>query len=65
MAKKCFTVGCIMPPDGYRGEASPCVKFGGAWLKDFGFDVGDRLELIQGKNMLVLMKAPKEGRACL
>jgi hypothetical protein len=42
----------------YRKESNPCVKFGGKWLKDYGFNVGDTLELIQGKNMLILIKAP-------
>jgi bifunctional DNA-binding transcriptional regulator/antitoxin component of YhaV-PrlF toxin-antitoxin module len=37
------------------------VKFGGKWLKDFGINVGDRLELIQGKNMLVLVKIPQDN----
>jgi hypothetical protein len=55
MQKKRFTVG-YMPPNGYRATAHPCVKFGGEWLKDFGFEVGDKLELIKGRNMLVLVK---------
>jgi hypothetical protein len=56
MGKRSFTVG-YMPPNGYRGLSTPCVRFGGEWLKEFGFEVGDKIELIRGKNMLVLVKA--------
>jgi len=56
MDKKMFTVGYQMSQDYAKGSA-PFIKFGGKWLKDYGFSVGDRLELIQGKNMLVLVKA--------
>jgi len=59
MTKKKFTVGYM--PSSKSEEASPFIKFGGNWLREFGIDVGDKLELIQGKNMLVLMKVPKEG----
>jgi hypothetical protein len=55
--KKKFTVGYIS--SNYKGETDPYIKFGGNWLRDFGIEVGDKLELIQGKNMLVLMKVPK------
>ena len=41
----------------FRDGSKPFVRFGGAWLKEYGFSVGDRLELIQGKNMLILVKA--------
>jgi len=58
MTKKRFTVGYQLD-SAYGKERGPYVKLGGAWLKDFGIDVGDRLELIQGKNMLVLMKVSK------
>jgi hypothetical protein len=56
MAKKMFTVGATLG-DTYKDPAKPFVKFGGAWLKDYGFNVGDRLELIQGRNMLILVKS--------
>ena len=59
MANKNFTVG-YAPTNDYRKMSEPFVKFGGRWLKDFGFDVGDKLELIQGKNMLVLVKIPSD-----
>ena len=55
MAKKCFTVGYQM--DNTYGKASnPYIRFGGSWLKDFNINVGDKLELVEGRNMLVLMK---------
>ena len=60
MGNKRFTVS-YMPPNGYRGFSDPCVRFGGKWLKDFGFNVGDKVELIQGKNMLVLVKVPDDA----
>jgi hypothetical protein len=59
MTKKKFTVG-YMPSSKFREDRGPCIKFGGNWLREFGIDVGDKLELIQGRNMLVLMKVPKE-----
>ena len=55
MKKKCFTVGYQMD-DSYRKESNPYIRFGGAWLREFGIDVGDKLELVRGKNMIVLMK---------
>jgi len=57
MAKKVFTVGYQLD-NAYGKTSSPLIRLTGAWLKDFGVDVGDRLELIQGKNMLVLIKIP-------
>jgi hypothetical protein len=61
MAKKKFTVGYMPSSSKYREDASPFIKFGGNWLREFGIEVGDKLELIQGRNMIVLMKVPKEG----
>jgi len=56
MANKSFTVGYMPDPKGYIKDSKPCVRFGGNWLRDFNIDIGDKLELISGKNMLVLMK---------
>jgi len=56
MAKKCFTVGYQMAAAAYRRESNPYIRFGGAWLKGFGINAGDKLELIEGRNMIVLMK---------
>ena len=55
MAKKCFKVGYQMD-DTYGKASNPYIRFGGNWLREFNIDVGDKLELISGKNMLVLMK---------
>jgi len=52
-----FTVGA-MPTNDKSKMSNPSVWFGGKWLLEFGFNVGDKLELIQGKNMLVLVKSP-------
>ena len=60
MAKKRFTVGYQMT-HGYSRGSNPWIRFGGQWLKDYGFEVGDTLELIQGKNMLVLVKVKGEA----
>jgi len=61
MTKKRFTVGYMMEQDGSRRASKPCVKFGGSWLKAFGIDVGDKLELIEGRNMLVLVKVSNDA----
>ena len=55
MRKKSFTV-CDMH-SAFRDGSKPFIKFGGKWLKDYGISVGDKLELVQGKNMLILIKA--------
>jgi hypothetical protein len=60
MAKKSFKVGYMLS-DAYGKTSEPCVRFGGQWLKDFGINTGDRLELIQGKNMLVLVKVQSDS----
>jgi hypothetical protein len=60
MEKKKFTVGYQMAQDYSKRGSNPCVRFGGQWLKNYGFDVGDKLELIQGKNMLIFIKVPSD-----
>jgi len=60
MSKKCFTVGYQMQ-HGYSRGSKPFIRFGGDWLKEYGFDVGDKVQLLQGKNMLILMKTSKAG----
>lgn len=35
---------------------APCIKITGKWLKEKGFDIGNHLELIEGKNMLILIR---------
>ena len=58
MQRKRFTVGYQITKT--HKVFNPYIKFGGQWLKDFGFDVGDKLELIQGKNMLIFVKVPSD-----
>ena len=55
MQKKSFTVG-YLPQS--KSENTPYIRISGNWLKEFGIDVGDKLELVKGKNMLVLTKVP-------
>ena len=55
MGNMMFTVGA-MPSNDHKKLPSPSVWIGGTWLKDYGFEVGDKLELVRGKNMLVLVK---------
>ena len=59
MAKKRFTVG-FQIPDGYRRGHVPYIKFGGKWLREYGFDAGDKLELIRGRNMLIFVKVSND-----
>jgi len=47
-----------MPSSNRSKKPNPSLWLGGVWLKDYGFDVGDRIELVKGKNMLVLVKVP-------
>jgi len=58
MAKKRFTVG-FRASDGPDRERVPYITLGGHWLREYGFDAGDKLELIKSKNMLVFVKAAK------
>ena len=55
MQKKCFTVGYLPQSN---TDNTPYVRLSGQWLKEFGIDVGDKLELVKGKNMICLMKIP-------
>ena len=41
-----------------RPRNTPMFKVSGDWLKDAGINVGDRLELIDSKNMLIFLKIP-------
>ena len=56
MGKKSFTV--VDMHSAFKDGSKPFVKFGGKWLKDYGISVGDRLELVEGKNILILVKVP-------
>ena len=59
MSKKCFTVGYQMLNNYDRGS-NPYIRLGGAWLRDeLGINIGDKLQLVKGRNMVILMKLPK------
>jgi len=55
MAKKMFTIGFRV----LNGRGVPYIKFGGGWLREYGFEAGDKLELIKSRNMLVFVKVAK------
>ncbi len=38
----------------------PAIKITGKWLKEKGFDIGDKFEVVFENNMLVLIKITKE-----
>jgi hypothetical protein len=59
MTKRRFTA-THHPAQPYLKDAHPFLKFGGKWLRECGINVGDQLELIQGKNMLILMKVKND-----
>ena len=55
--RKRFTVG---NQKGTHGDTLyPSLQLWGKWLSEFGIATGDTLEVIEGKNMLVLVKVPK------
>jgi hypothetical protein len=60
MEKKSFIVGGVFG-DSPKGPAKPFLRLDGELLKGFGISVGDRLELLAGKNMLVLVKSETAG----
>ena len=62
MDNRRFTVS-TMPSTDRKKPPAPSLWLGGSWLSDYGFDVGDKLELIQGKNMLILVKASETADA--
>ena len=39
---------------------APCISLRGNWLRDYGLDYGSKLNLIEGKNMIILIKIPDE-----
>jgi len=58
--KKRFTVGHQIKANNEVGY--PSVRLWGKWLKDLGINSGDTLEVIEGKNMLILVKVSKFKR---
>ena len=60
MANKSFTVGYMPDSKGYMKDSKPYIRFSGAWITDeLGINIGDKLQLIPGRNMIVLMKVPR------
>ena len=53
MAKRKYTIGYV-PANNYD---TPCIKITGKWLKACGFNIGDKLEMLQSKNMIILTKS--------
>ncbi len=51
--QKTYTVGYMMGK-----EDTPFIRLSGNWLKDQGFNVGDKLKYISSKNMIILVKMP-------
>lgn len=51
--QKTYTVGYMMGKDDV-----PFIRLSGSWLKDQGFNVGDKLKYISSKNMIILVKMP-------
>lgn len=50
---KTYTVGYMMGK-----EDIPFIRLSGNWLKEQGFNVGDKLKYISSKNMIILVKMP-------
>lgn len=51
--QKTYTVGYMMGK-----QDTPFIRLSGNWLKDQGFNVGDKLKYISSKNMIILVKMP-------
>jgi len=56
--KKRFTVGHQIKANNQVGY--PSVRLWGKWLLDFGINAGDTIEVIESKNMLILVKVQKQ-----
>ena len=41
-------------------NGKPAIRITGKWLKEKGFDIGDKFEVVYEGNMLVLIKITKE-----
>ena len=51
MCNKTYTVGYMMGKDDV-----PFIMLSGNWLKEQGFNVGDKLKYISSKNIIILVK---------
>lgn len=41
-------------------EEVPLIKLIGKWLKKLGFNIGDTMQLIKDKNIIILIKEDKQ-----
>ena len=39
-------------------DNKPFIRLTGKWLEKYGFNIGDKLEFIEGKNIIILAKVP-------
>lgn len=53
MCNKTYTIGYMMWKDDV-----PFIRLSGNWLKEQGFNVGNKLKYISSKNMIILVKIP-------
>ena len=51
MHDKTYTVGYMMGK-----QDTPFIRLSGKWLKEQGFNVGDKLKYISSKNMIILVR---------
>ena len=51
MHDKTYTVGYMM-----EKQDTPFIRLSGKWLKEQGFNVGDKLKYISSKNMIILVR---------
>jgi hypothetical protein len=50
--------------DPWRGTEQPLIRFGGQWLREAGFEPGDRYQLvIHAPGCLTLTKAETNGES--
>lgn len=56
MQKKTYTVGYIFQ----NNKSVPFIKLAGKWLIKMGFETEDKFSLIEGKNMIILIKEDRE-----
>jgi len=52
MKKKTYTV--------YYLNGVPMIRLTGKWLEELGINIGDKLELTQDKDKIILSKMPSE-----
>jgi len=54
MEKRTYTISNVL------GKMdTPSLRITGKWLSEKGFNIGDKLEVIESKNMIILTKVPK------